>query len=131
LQLGYSISQKQIRVFVRQQFNKVPSRRWFWHLVHRHSDRLADAKTHPQEDTRLNITKAIARKHVTKWDQHMQNVPTELIFNLDEVSCQEWQRGNRAVIISHQFRLIRVDYSVPRADKWINCMIPCSMTGDT
>jgi hypothetical protein len=29
LQLGYSISQKQIRVFVRQQFNKVPSRRWF------------------------------------------------------------------------------------------------------
>jgi hypothetical protein len=126
------ISPKQIRVFVGEQFNKGASRRWLWHFVRRHSDRLDHAKAYPQEDTRVNVTKELARKHVTNLLQHVQNVPTELIFNLDQVGCQEWaDRKPRAVIIPHQSQPIRVEYSVPRAEKRISCITTISMAGDT
>jgi hypothetical protein len=125
------VSPKQIRVYVQEQFNLVPSRGWLWHFVRRHSDRLEHAKAHPQEEARMNVTQEIARRHVANLEQYVRDLPTELIFNLDEVGSQEWaDRKPRSVIIPRQPRPVRIEYSVPRAEKRMSCIATISMAGD-
>ena len=105
---------------------------WLWHFVRRHADRLDHLKAYPQEDARLNVTKEIARRHIVNLERHLQNVPTELILNLDEVGSQDWaDRKPRSVIVPHQARRVRIEYSVPRSEKRISCIAAISMAGDT
>jgi hypothetical protein len=37
----------------------------------------------------MNVSTGIARRHIANLEEHMRNVPTEVIFNLDEVGSQE------------------------------------------
>jgi hypothetical protein len=60
-----------------------------------------------------------------------ENVSTELIFDGDEVGCQEWSDGKkRDVIILHQERPCRIEYAVFRKEKCITCITTISTAGD-
>jgi hypothetical protein len=61
-----------------------------WHFVHRHPEGLEHAKAYPQEEARMRVTKEIARMHVANLINYVTDIPTELIFNIDEVGSQEW-----------------------------------------
>jgi hypothetical protein len=78
----------------------------------------------------MNVTKEIARKYVAKLEHCMREVPTELIFNPDEVGSQEWaDRKSRSVLIPRQFGRSRAGCSVLRAEKRIRSITTISMTG--
>jgi hypothetical protein len=69
--------------------------------------------------------------HVHNLERHVQNVPTELILNLDEVVSQERSDGkNREIIIPRQASPWRIQYSVPRKEKRISGITMVSMAGD-
>jgi hypothetical protein len=92
---------------------------------------LQRATSHPQEDTRMQVTKDMCKIHVRDLELYVQNVPTELILNLDEVGSQEWSgRKKRDVIIPHQPSPRRIEYSVPRKEKRISCIATILMAGD-
>jgi hypothetical protein len=79
----------------------------------------------------MQVTKDIYKIHVRNLGRYVQNVPTELILNLDEVGSQEWSdRKKREVIIPHQHSPRRIEFSVPRKDKRISCITTISMAGD-
>jgi hypothetical protein len=83
-----------------------------WHFIHRHPEELEHAKAYPQEEARMRVTKEIARMHVADLITYVTDIPTELIFNIDEVGSQEWaDRKARNVIIPHQIRPRRIQYS--------------------
>jgi hypothetical protein len=69
--------------------------------------------------------------HIRNLERYVQNLPTELILNLDEVGSQEWSdRKKRDIIIPHQPSLRRIEHSVPRKEKCISCIATISMAGD-
>jgi hypothetical protein len=129
---GSPLSPKQLREHVRETFAKRATRGWVWHFVRRHSEDLEHAKAYPQESGRMTVTKEIARTHVANLVNYVQDTPTELVFNIDEVGSQEWaDRKPRRVIVPHQERRQRIQYSVPRSQKRISCIAGISMAGDT
>jgi hypothetical protein len=79
----------------------------------------------------MNVTTEIARTHIMNMENHVNDVLTELIFNIDEVGSQEWaDRKLRKVIIPRQLRSVRIEYSVPKSQKRMNCIAVISMAGD-
>jgi hypothetical protein len=113
---GTALSPKQLREYVRETFAKRASRGWVWHLVRRHPRDLEHAKAYPQESGQMTITKEIARTLVANLVNSVQDIPTDLIFNVDEVGSQEWaDRKPRRVIIPHQEQPQRIQDSVPRS----------------
>jgi hypothetical protein len=51
----------------------------------------------------MQITKDMCKIHIWNLERYVQNVPAELILNLDEMGSQEWpDRKKRDVIIPHQ-----------------------------
>jgi hypothetical protein len=130
-QRGAPLSPRQIRSHVQETFEKHVSSSWTWRLVKRHPAVLQRAIAYPQEDRRMNVTKEIARRHIRNLQQYVQDTPTELILNVDEVGSQEWaDRKKREVIIPHQVRLGRVEYAVSRKEKRMSCITTISMAGD-
>jgi hypothetical protein len=107
----------------------VASHGWLWRFIRPHADRLDHVKAYSQEDIRLNVTKEIARSHIVNLERHVQNVPTDLIFNIDEVGSQDWaDRKLQSVIVPHQFRHVCIEYSVSRSEKQINCIVAISLS---
>jgi hypothetical protein len=99
------LSPKQLREYVWETFKKWTSRGGVWHFVRHNSEDLEHAKAYPQESGRMTIAKEIARTHVANLVNDVQDILTELVFNLDEVGSQEWaDRKPRKIIIPHRAR---------------------------
>jgi hypothetical protein len=130
-QRGSPVSPKQIRAYVADAFGKQVSSSWTWRFVKRHEETLQRATEYPRENTCMEVSKEIARTHIRNLEQCVKEVSTELILNVDEVSCQELSdREKRDVIIPHQERPCRIEYAVSRKEKRITCITTISMAGD-
>jgi hypothetical protein len=69
--------------------------------------------------------------HVQNLERYIQNVPTELILNLDEVGSQKWSnQKKRKIIIPYQASPRRIEYSVPRKEKCTSCITTISRACD-
>jgi hypothetical protein len=96
----FPLSPKQVRQHVSETFRKEASSSWIWRLVSRYPGVFQHTTARPQEDTRMQATKQTCKIHVRNLERYVQNVPTELILNLDEVGSQEWSdQKKREVII--------------------------------
>jgi hypothetical protein len=61
----------------------------------------------------MTVTQEIARTHIANLVNDVHDIPTELVFNIDEVGSQEWaDRKPRRVVIPHQERPRRIQCSV-------------------
>jgi hypothetical protein len=128
---GSPVSPKQIRLSVSETFAIRVSSSWTWRFVVRHPETLQRAIAYPQEDKRMKVTKEIARTHIRNLERWVENLPTELILNLDEVGVQEWaDRKKRKVIIPYQVQPRKIEYAVTRKEKRISCITTISMAGD-
>jgi hypothetical protein len=104
------VSPKQVHAYVADAFGKHGSSSWTWRFVKRHEEALQRATAYPQENIRMEVSKEIARTHIRNLERYVKDVSTELILNVDEVSCQEWSdRKKRDVIIPHQERPCRIE----------------------
>jgi hypothetical protein len=122
---------RQVRQYVSETIGKEVSSSWTWRLVSHYPGVLQRAAAHPQEDTRMQVTKDILKIHVRNLERYIQNVPTELILRHDEMGSQEWlDRMTQDIIISHQPSPRRIEYSVPRKEKRISDITTISMAGD-
>jgi hypothetical protein len=115
---GSPVSQKQIRAYIADAFGKQVSSSLTWRFVKRHEEALQRARVYPQENTRMEISKEIARTRIRNLERYVQDVSTELILNVDKVGCQGWSdRKKRDMAIPHQERLCRIEYAVSRKEK--------------
>jgi hypothetical protein len=65
----------------------------------------------------MEVLNEIVRTHIRNLERYVNDVPTELILNVDEVGCQEWSdRKKRDEIIPHQERPCRIEYAVSRKE---------------
>jgi hypothetical protein len=125
----YPFSPKQVRWYASDMSGKDVSVSWTWRLVSRYPGPPPDHCI-PQ-DSRMHVTKDMWKIHVQNLERYVQNVPTELILNLDEVSSQEWSdRRKREVIIRHQASPRRIEYSLLRKERHISCITTISTAGD-
>jgi transposase len=125
------VSPEQVRAYVSETFGTQASSSWTWRFVTHDQETLQQATAYPQEDRRMKVTKEVARAHIRNLEQWVQNIPTELILNLDEVGVQDWaDRKTRKVIIRRQARPRRIEYAVTRKEKRISCIATISMAGD-
>ena len=61
----------------------------------------------------------------------MEGVPTELIFNLDEVGMQKWaDRKKKKILAPVDMKNSRIEYAVERTEKRITIVSAISMAGD-
>jgi hypothetical protein len=63
-QRGPPVSPKQIRAYVADAFAKQVLSSWIWRFVKRHEEPLQRATAHPQENTRMEASKEIARTDI-------------------------------------------------------------------
>jgi hypothetical protein len=55
----------------------------------RHRDELAETKSTPQEDARLEVPRVFLDEAVRYLGEYVQGMKAELVFNLDEVEVSE------------------------------------------
>jgi hypothetical protein len=58
----------------------------------------------PEEDVPMKSRKETARIRVANLEKSVKSVPTELVFNITELGCQEWaeQEPRRIIIPRHE-----------------------------
>jgi hypothetical protein len=71
-------------------FNVTPATTWGYKFLNRQSNNIALCLATPQEESIMNVTKAAVRRHVQNLTDLVQNIHTELFFNIDEVGSEEW-----------------------------------------
>jgi hypothetical protein len=77
------------------------------------------------------ITKDMYKIHVRNPERYIQNDPSELILNLDEVGSEKRSdQKKREISIFHQGSPRRIEYSVPRKEKCISCIKTISRASD-
>ena len=73
---------------------------------------------HPQDEKRLNVSKETAKMHISNLLKYVNNIPTELILNLDEASSSDWQdKRSKKVIVPYGLSNERIEYAVKDAQK--------------
>jgi hypothetical protein len=63
-QRGSPVSPRQIRAYVTDAFGKQVSSSWTWRFVKRHEEAFQRGTAYPQENTRMEESKEIARTHI-------------------------------------------------------------------
>jgi hypothetical protein len=112
-------------------FGATPGAAWPYHFLKRRSDQIAISVAIPQEESRMNVTKAVARKHVQKLVDFVQNIHTELVFNLDEVGSEEWADRKPKKVFAPTVRAEKtVHHPVNRGGRRVSAIVTISMAGD-
>ena len=124
-------SPKVLQNYISEQFGKTVSRSWYLNFIERHEDKVCSAIAYPQESTRIRLTREAAIKHIKNIRKYVVDAPTELIFNLDEVGCQQWADKKPChCIIPNELKGQRVEYEVDRSEKRFTVIATISMSGD-
>lgn len=127
----YPLSISEIKNEIFEKFEIVVSRNWYRCLFTKFPDKVKQCIAHPQDDRRLNISKATAKKHISNLINYVSNIPTELIINFDEASSSDWQdKRSKKVIVPADVNNERVEYAVERCSKKITICSAISMAGD-
>ena len=121
-----------IRNFILEQFSIdiVPS--WINNFIKRHNTKLAHSTAFPQEKGRFSLPRQLALKHISNLKKYVDGLPTELVFNLDEVGHQPWaDKKFKKVIVPMYMKDNRIEYSIDRSEKRVSMIITISMAGDS
>ena len=122
---------KEIRNYIFDKFDSLVSCSWHVNFIKKNSDKIAYATAYPQEEVRLTVSKDIAKKHISNLKKYIENVPTELIINIDEACSGDWIDSHpKLVIVPIDYKNRRVQYSVKRNTRKITMCAAISMAGD-
>ena len=120
-----------LRQYIFEQFQICVSVGWYSKFLQRHTSRIRKDIAIPQESLRLRLPIESAEEHVQNLKKYVNGIPTELIFNIDEVGCQKWaDRKKKKVIVSQRIPTKKVFYSVKRSEKRLTVVSAISMAGD-
>jgi hypothetical protein len=105
----------QLRSKVLERFNVTPAATRSYEFLNRHSNNITLCRAIPQEESRMNIIVAAARRHIQNMIDFVQNIHTELIFNMDEVGSEEWaDRKPKKVFVPIVLAQETLHYAVKR-----------------
>ena len=123
---------KDIDDYILNNFNIEVSPSWHNHFVERHHDKICTTVAYPQEKGRVSLTKQEGELHIDHLIKYIEGVPTELVFNIDEVGIQKWyEKKNKRIIAPIALKNTRIEYPVERSEKRISIVCAISMAGDT
>lgn len=121
-----------LRQYINEQFNVQVSSSWHRRFLTRHKDRIRIDTATPQDSKRLEIPREYGKKHIKNLIKYVQGIPTELVFNIDEVGFQRWSdRKKKRVIVPLSTPKKQVHYAVKRSEKRVSIVSTISMAGDT
>ena len=125
------VSIREMRNEIFEKFDVVVSKNWFRYLFTKYPNSVMIGIAHPQDEKRLNVSKETAKMHISNLLKYVNNIPTELILNLDEASSSDWQdKRSKKVIVPYGLSNERIEYAVERCSKKITICATISMAGD-
>lgn len=124
-------TKKDIRNYIWEQFKITVSPTWYNNFIKRHQNKIAKTIAYPQEKDRIKLPANSCFKHISNLKKYVAGLPTELVFNLDEVGQQEWaNKKTKKVVVPSFLKNARIEYCVERAEKKISLITTISMAGD-
>ena len=100
-----------LRQYINDQFAIQVSRSWHQKFLMRHKDKIRIDYAIPQDAARLNLSLEYAEKHIQNLTDYVEGIPTELIFNIDEVGFQRWSDKKRKRLLLHN-QLQKVKFTI-------------------
>ena len=126
------ITKKDMMKYINEQFGITVAPSWYHNFLKRNQNSIAKTTAYPQEKSGIYLTKSSAIKHISNLKKYVNGVPTELVFNMDEVGQQSWSdRKSKKVIVPSSMKDVRIEYEVDRSEKKISLVSIISMAGDT
>jgi hypothetical protein len=96
----------------------------------RHFEELCRTKSARHEGQRLEVPRRFLDEAVRCTNEFVNGLPTELIFNLDEVGISEWEgRTSKAVIIPKSMNAQHIPRSINRNLKHVSVIACISAAG--
>jgi hypothetical protein len=85
------VTQTDIHHYCQAKYPVSISRGWVDSFILRHRNDLAETKSTPQEDTRLEVPHVFLKETIRCLREYVQGMKVKLIFHLDEVGVSEWE----------------------------------------
>ena len=125
------VTPKELRMEIFERFDILVSKNWYRTLFNKYPNQLMQSVAHPQDEQRIFVTKTTAKIHILNLIRYVNNVPTELILNLDEASSSEWEdKRSKIVIVPYENYNKTIEFPVDRCAKKITICATISMAGD-
>lgn len=122
---------RDILQYVEMQFAVPVTKGWLQKFLIRQQGAFARISATAQEESRLTVTKESTTVYLNLLNDHVENVCSELFFNLDEVGYSPWaDRASKAVIVPRELLETRVQFGVDRSKKNSSCLACISCAGD-
>lgn len=114
-----------------ERFGRTITRGWVNSFVRRHSDKLFQTKSIPQENPRLQVPRVFLEAALEGFRDHVHGACAELLFNLDEIGISEWEdRVARKVIVPSTMKGQLIFHGIHRNLKHISVVVCISAAGE-
>jgi hypothetical protein len=110
-------------------YKKILTYGWAYCFLDRHTDALIYSMLHPQEDSRLQISRVFLDAYLELVKQHVIGVHPRLIYNIDEKGFSDWEeRKSLRGIVPAPMEGNQIHFPVTRKIKH-QTMLVCINTG--
>jgi hypothetical protein len=124
------VTRSQLLHYVSESYKLPITKGWVNSFIGRHLEELAEVKSYPQESTRLCVPREFLEKTVMNLREQVHDRVAELVFNLDEVGCGEWEdRQSKKVIVPKQLENCTIHHKIDRSQKHITIITCVSAAG--
>jgi hypothetical protein len=118
--------------YYRAKYSVRISRGWLDALILRQQENLAETKSTPQEDMRLEVPRVFLNATVHHLRQYVQGMKAELVFNLDQLGVSQWEdRRDRKVVIPRTMSGQTTQHRASRNVKHMSIMKYISAAGES
>jgi hypothetical protein len=126
------VTSRDMREHVMTQYSLSVTRGWVNSFMSRHMDELCNIKNVPQRGKRLEDPRCFLDETVPCITQFVHGLPTELVFNLDEVGISDWEdRTSKSVIVPKAIRSETIHHKIHRNLKHVSVIVCVSAAGES
>jgi hypothetical protein len=98
----------------------------------RHRADLIETKSTPQENARLEVSRAFLNEMIRRLREHFQEMKAELVFNLDEVGMSGWEdRKEKKVIVPVTMDRQTMHHRASRSVRYISIITCITAAGES
>jgi hypothetical protein len=125
-----AVTRTEIMNYCREVCKIAVTRGWVDSFISRHSAELIEKKSSPQEEPRLQVPRIFLDQTGHSMHGAVQDRPTDLVFNLDEVGISDWEdRQPKKVVVPITAALHSIHHRLSRSVKHISVVACISASG--
>jgi hypothetical protein len=124
------VTRTQILHYVSSTYKVSITKGWVNSFIGRHLGELAEVTSYPQENTRLSVPREFLEKTIANLREQVHGRVAELVYNLDEVGCGDWEdRASKKVVVPKFMENQSIHHKIDRSQKHITIITCVSAAG--